>query len=222
MSSINSNFSEGDIFYTMQDNKYCFYKMIAPNFDANKFHIISYKKIDKLIQKTEIDLLEISEYHFKADRNLFKEATYFDEKILKSTELSPYHNYLRETEQGNLIVDFAIDYFNKALKLTDEKKYLEAIDEYTKAIDLLPSFYEALDNRAFCKMDLGLWNDAILDFNESLFENSNSALAELSIGECFFNLKNYEMSKTHFENAAFIEPNNPIVIDFLEKLKSLE
>lgn len=51
------------------------------------------------------------------------------------------------------------------LRLTDEKKLFEAIDSYSKAIDLFPPFFEAIDNRAFCKMDLGMWAEAIEDLN---------------------------------------------------------
>jgi len=105
--------------------------------------------------------------------------------------------------------------------LTDEKKNLEAIDSYSKAIDLLPIFYETIDNRAFCKMDIGLWADAIEDFQESLEVNPGSLLAEFSIGECYLKLGNYQKAKEQFEKAIVIDPTHPAPKDFLKKINEL-
>ena len=37
----------------------------------------------------------------------------------------------------------------------------------TQTLELKTDIFEAIDNRAFCKMDLGLWADAIEDFKLS-------------------------------------------------------
>ena len=105
--------------------------------------------------------------------------------------------------------------------MTEEKKHYEAIDAYTKAIDLFPQFFEAIDNRAFCKMDIGLWSDAIEDFKFSLQQNPNSLLAEFSIGECYFKMGDYLNAKQQFEKAHSIDPNHQAPKQFLDKINAL-
>lgn len=55
-------------------------------------------------------------------------------------------------------------YYRKAYELTNQGNHHEAINKYFLTINLLPNFFEAIDNRAFCKMDLGLLPKAIEDF----------------------------------------------------------
>jgi tetratricopeptide (TPR) repeat protein len=112
-------------------------------------------------------------------------------------------------------------YYQSGLVLTDKKLHDDAIDAYSKAIDLFPQFFEAIDNRAFCKMDLARWNEAIEDFNLSLQVNPNSVLAEFSIGECYFKMKDYQNAKTQFEKAQRIDPSHEAPRLFLDKVNKI-
>ena len=142
---------------------------------------------------------------------------------VKADDLIGYHEYLRQTNNPKDYLTLADKYYQSALKLTDENRYSEAIDAYSKAIDLVPSFFEAIDNRAFCKMDTGKWTEAIKDFEQSLIVNQISFLAEFSIGECYFKLEEYEKAKHQFKKAHQIDLSQEAAIKYLamvnEKLR---
>lgn len=140
---------------------------------------------------------------------------------MTSENLIRYHKYLRLTQKPNYYISIANNYYQSGFKLTDEKKQYEAIDAYSKAIDLFPKFFETIDNRAFCKMDLGLWSDAIEDFKLSVSQNPNDLLAEFSIGECYFKLGELQNAKQQFEIANKIDPNHQASRQFLNKLNDV-
>jgi hypothetical protein len=75
-----------------------------------------------------------------------------------------YHEFLRQRRTLNLLSGPRTSIISErtAYQLTDMKKHELAMEEYSKAIDLVPQFLEAIDNRAFCKMDLGRWPLMIL------------------------------------------------------------
>lgn len=215
------DFSEGDIFYTYFNNQYHVYKLLVFDRDIECYHVLSYKGIDTLPSIENIDSLEVYIYHSPVDKNGFQGAVFMENGPVTADDLIGYHEYLRQTQDAAYYVPVANEYYNTGLRLTDEKKYTEAIDAYSKAIDLFPEFFEAIDNRAFCKMDLGLWSDAIEDFEASLEVNPGSLLAEFSIGECYLRLGDYKKSKMQFEKAVVIDPDHQLSKDFLKKVNDL-
>ena len=82
----------------------------------------------------------------------------------------------------------------------------------------MPEFYEAVDNRAFCWMNLGCWSEAIADIEESLRINPANDLAEFSIGECYFNLHDDAQAKARFEKALVLNPESALAQEFLAKV----
>ena len=183
---------------------------------------MTYKPLDKLPNITDINNFEIFVYHSPFDKKAFAEAKLLGNKSINSDDLLGYHEYLRQTQEPNFYIPIANNYYKSGLRLTDEKKHIEAIDSYSKAIDLYPQFFEAIDNRAFCKMDLGLLTDAIQDFKLSLEGNPSSLLAEFSIGECYFKMNDYENAKRHFETAYQIDPNHQAPRQFLDKIHKIQ
>ena|SRR6478609_4665321 len=117
------------------------------------------------------------------------------------------------------LVTQAKHFYKEGYRLTDLKHYDEAIENYSKAIDLIPGFYEAIDNRAFCKMDMGRWKEAIDDFRLSLMINPKSFVAEFSIGECYLKSGEYKSAVNQFEKAIEIDPSQQIAHDFLKNAK---
>ena len=160
-------------------------------------------------------------YHSPFDKKAFEDCSLLTNRPITSSDLIGYHEYLRQTSTTEFYTQVAIDYFNEGLRLTDEMKHDEAIDAYSKAIDLFPLFYEAIDNRAFCKMDLAEWEDAITDFRFSLQQNPHSVLAEFSIGECYLKMGDYENAKRQFEIAHNIDPDDELTNQFLAKVDGL-
>lgn len=215
------NFSEGDIFYTHFNNQYRIYKLLVFDRNFDCYHVLSYKSLNILPTENILEHLEVAVYHSPVARDGFKDAKLLTTGKILANDLIGYHEYLRQTQEPNYYISIADDYYQAGLRLTDEKKHYEAIDSYSKAINLMPNFFEAIDNKAFCKMDLGQWTEAIKDFHESLEVNPNSLLAEFSIGECYLKLNNYQKAKEQFEKAIAIDPTHQAPKDFLNKVNEL-
>lgn len=115
-------------------------------------------------------------------------------------DLTGYFEYLKQTnwpryvqEKGPVLrkeLDAARKHYSEGCRLADADQHERAIVAYTKAIDLFPLLYEALDNRGFSRMDLHLLQEAILDFEASLEVNPDNAATFFhrgvlsSIGKC--------------------------------------
>lgn len=216
-----TDFSAGDIFYMKSGNKYNIYKLLVIDADAECYHVLCFSPLDSLPTISSIDNLSIFVYHSPFDKKAFAGASLLTNKAVTSDDLIGYHEFLRQTQDAGFYVRIANSYYKSGLTLTDEKKHVEAIDAYSKAIDLFPQFFEAIDNRAFCKMDLCLWKEAIEDFKLSLEQKPNSLLAVFSIGECYFKLGDLKNAKQQFEIAHNIDPNHKAPIQFLAKVNQL-
>lgn len=216
-----SDFSEGDIFYIYSDKQYNIYKLLVFERDFECYHVLCYEPIDELPNRSIIDRLEVAVYHAPIDKNGFKGATLLVKDKVLANDLIGYHEYLRQTQDPNSYFPLADDYYQAGLRLTDERRHMDAIDSYSKAVDLIPNFFEAIDNRAFCKMDLGHWDEAIEDFRESLEVNPDSVLAVFSIGECYLKMGNYPKAKEQFEKAIALDPTHQASKDFLKKVNDL-
>jgi len=215
-----ADFSEGDIFYIHIDNQYHIYKLLFFEKDFECYHVLSYEPLSVLPSEKDIDTLNIQIYHSPVDKNGFKGAALLANRTITSEDLIGYHEYLRQTRPIEEYFPLANGYYLNGLRLTDEKKHKEAIDSYSKAADLVPSFFEAIDNRAFCKMDLGLWLEAIEDFRQSLSIHPGSLLAEFSIGECYFKTGDYAQAKHQFERANTLDPNAEAPKNFLKRVNA--
>lgn len=216
-----TEFFVGDVFYTQSDNQFYLFKLLAIEPDTACYHILSYSPLKSLPPITDIEKLPVFIYHSPFDKSAFAKATLLINKNIRAADLIGYHEYLRQTQAPNYYIPIANNYYKTGFKLTNEKKHLDAIDAYSKAIDLFPQFFEAIDNRAFCKMDLGLFTEAIKDFKLSLQQNPNSLLAEFSLGECYFKLGDLENAKQQFEKAHRIDPNHLAPKQFLEKVNAI-
>lgn len=62
----------------------------------------------------------------------------------------------------------------------------------------MPSFFEAIDNRAFMYMELGQPEPALTDFQQSLRVNPGGNAAFFSRGECLLKLGRYEEAEQVF------------------------
>lgn len=216
-----NSFVEGDIFFSKIDNQYFIYKLLVYEATNNCYHVLSYTPLETMPNSKNIRSLKVFSYHAPIDKNGFNSPVFITNTAVKSIELVGYHEYLRQTQSPEFYVSLANNYYKTAYQLTNKKKHLDAIDEYSKAIDLFPQFFEAIDNRAFIKMDLGLFKEAIKDFELSLIENPNSMLAEFSIGECYFKMKDYDNAKKKFEIAHQIEPENQGPIKYLKQVNAI-
>lgn len=210
-------FTEGDIFYTLHDHQYHFHKVLKVDHDFNTYHVLGYSPVTSL--PDTVESLTVFIHHSPVDKNGFEKPVLFKKTAITDEELAGFHEYIRLTNNMNLIIPEATRYFHEGYALTDDKKHEEAIKKYSLAVALFPMLYEALDNRAFCKMDLGRWADAIEDFKLSLQVNPFSALAEFSIGECYLKMGDFEAAKAQFHKALEIDPAYDLPREFLKRIE---
>lgn len=215
------SFKSGDIFYVKNNRKINLYKLLKNDEDAECYHVLSYMPLTSVPDEEAITSLDVYSYHAPIHSGSFSEAVLLTNQPVMADDLIGYHEYLCQTQSPEQYLPLAEEYYRSGLDLTYQNKYPEAIDAYSKAIDLFPPFFEAIDNRAFCKMDLGLWEEAIDDFRLSLEENPDSLLAEFSIGECYFKMGEYEKAKLQFEIAHQLDPAHEAAALFLEKVNQL-
>jgi tetratricopeptide (TPR) repeat protein len=211
-------FTEGDIFYTILESKYHLHKVLKADKDFNTYHVLGYSPMNALPDPEKSDELSVFIYHFPVDKNGFENPILFKRSTVRDEELAGYHEYLRQTQSIDSIIQEATRYFHEGYALTDQQKHEEAIEKYSLAINLFPTLYEAIDNRAFCKMDLGRWHEAIEDFKLSLTIHPYSALAEFSIGECYFKLGDIVKAVESFKKALLIDPDHELSKEFLQKI----
>lgn len=211
-------FTEGDIFYTILENKYHLHKVLKADKDFNTYHVLGYVPMDSLPDPKTCDELSIFIYHFPIDQNGFENPTLFNKSMVRDEELTGYHEYLRQTQSIDSIIQEATRYFHQGYGLTDQQKHEEAIEKYSLAVNLYPTLYEAIDNRGFCKMDLGRWKEAIEDFKLSLTIHPYSVLAEFSIGECYTKLGEVSTAREYFNRALVIDPEHNPSKEFLRKI----
>ncbi|BAV06319.1 Tetratricopeptide repeat-containing protein [Filimonas lacunae] len=215
----NSGFTEGDIFYTVIDNNYHIFKLLVQEYAT--WHVMHFAPVTQLPNAEQVDDLEIYGYHAPISATGFNNPVLLAHQPVIAADLIGYHTYLQETLRPEDYIPIAQRYYSTAYEFTNQQLHHEAIDAYSKAIDLLPYFYEAIDNRAFCKMDLGLWDEAIEDFTLSLTQNPESMLAEFSIGECYYKKGEYVKALPYFERAHQLNPQHPAPDTYIQALKAL-
>jgi len=214
-------FREGDIFYTRRNDKYQTYQLLKIEQESNTFHVKLFVETSEVPKVTELPNLGVKIYHSPIDGNGFTNSKLIANNGIDESDLIGYFEYIKQTQNINEIVKYANGFYQQAHELTNQKNHIEAINKYSRAIDLMPNFHEAIDNRAFCNMDLGNWNEAIQGFKQSLQVNPNSLLAIFSIGECYYKSEQYLDAKNYFEQANQIDPNHPKSKEFLASIDKL-
>ena len=210
------SFKEGDLLYTESEGKYHICKLLKIDNDFDAFHVLAFEDTTSLPKPSEIANIKIQIHHFPIAQSGLKDSKFLFNKAVSDDDLQGYFLYLQQTGDMAELVKYASKFYEEAYDLTDKNKQDEAIRKYSLAIELMPNFYEAIDNRAFCFMNLGKWQEAIQGFHQSLQVNPDSILAIFSIGECHLRLKEYSKAKEYFGKANQIDPTNPKPIEFLE------
>lgn len=215
---MSTNFVAGDVFYTLSGPEYQLFKVLAVDSQLDAYHLRAYVPQPALPAVADLPGLPVQIGHSPISIDGFDQPVWLAHQPIAARELEGYYLYLQHTQPSEARVEQAIGHFNEALALSDAGQHQAAIDTYTLAYTLVPEFYEAVDNRAFCRMDLGQWPAAIADFEQSLRINPASDLAEFSIGECYFNLHDDAQARTHFERALALNPESALARDFLAKV----
>ena len=108
-------------------------------------------------------------------------------------------------EKSNL--NTAEEYFYRGRENSNKGFIIEAIADYTQAIQLNPNFAEAYIGRAICKGELNDHNGAIADNTQAIKLNPNHLFAYTNRGISKNYLKDYYGAISDFTKAIEIDPN---------------
>ncbi|MFZ4544635.1 MAG: tetratricopeptide repeat protein [Saprospiraceae bacterium] len=97
-------------------------------------------------------------------------------------------------------------HFNLGVALNDNKNYKQAVQSYTKAINLKPFHDQAFSNRGIIYMDEGKNAEAMADFNKAISLDPKRERVYVNRGKLLFNLKQNEASLLDFNKAIELNP----------------
>lgn len=188
------------------------------------YHVLLYQLTANEPTMAEVASLDVWAYHVPI-------ASLSDARRLGSSpvvmrELVGFHEFLKQTDfkryatETGQSTDALIAQANSAMDEGNRLKHagnaLAVIEKYTEAVDCFPLYFEAIDNRAFARMDLGDWDGAIADFKESERENEPTIVTIFSIGECHLKAGRFDEARVQFTRCVERDPQNPDFGRFLQ------
>lgn len=170
-------------------------------------------------------------YHEKMQGNYAEAKVSLTKAIELDAEDAIAHLFLGDAEYGLQNFDVAISRYTQAIKILNSRnevklipvlsevyknrgtakdklgQYKEAIDDYTKAIELMPQDATAFNNRGLSKNKLAWFEEAVLDFNKAIDINPNEAYFYNNRGLSSFALGHIDEAFADFSKAINVNPN---------------
>jgi tetratricopeptide (TPR) repeat protein len=104
---------------------------------------------------------------------------------------------------------------NIGYALLQQKKYKEAIDQFTKAIDIDPYWDYPYNNRGYCKLQLGDVENAFMDLNHSFEANPDNSFSWRNLGAYYLKTGEFEKALRHFEESEKMDPKTEMINFYL-------
>ena len=104
--------------------------------------------------------------------------------------------------------DYALAYFNRDVPYSDLGQYENAIDNYTKAIQLDPDYAKAYLNRGNAYDDLDQYQRAIQDYDKAIQLDPDNAFAYLNRGAAYEHLGQYATALEDYDKAIQLDPDD--------------
>jgi tetratricopeptide (TPR) repeat protein len=92
-------------------------------------------------------------------------------------------------------------YYSRGLAFKSEKKDQEALQDYTKAIELKSDYIQAYNNRGIIFLDSNKNEEALKDFKKTIEIDPDFVLGYNNLGLALYNEKQYEEAKGYFSKA---------------------
>lgn len=105
----------------------------------------------------------------------------------------------------------------KGYALLQTKRYTEAIEQFTKAIDIHPYWDQPYNNRGYCKLQLDDLDNAYFDLEHSFEMNPESSYSWRNLGAYFLKSDQPDKALKHFEHAEKIDPTTELINFYLGK-----
>jgi len=206
------NLVDGDIFYVKKNDQYGVFKILRV--EAATLHVLIYSLVNFVPTMGDYENFEVLAWHALVSKDGLSKLKVIGNSAVSFDELKEYHIYLKDGGLLEAQISEAIRVYRRGIKLHDKSKLSEALRYYSMAIDLLPTFFEAIDNKGFCYMELGEWNSAVQCFENSCRVNDEGVIALFSIGECYMRLGDYEAALSWFDKAEKVDPSHEGVRQF--------
>jgi tetratricopeptide (TPR) repeat protein len=98
-------------------------------------------------------------------------------------------------------------------------QFSQALDWYTKAVEMNPEAYDVYTNRASTYVALQMWEDALADAREAVRIKPDWLKGYYRMGLCLVELKQYQKASRVFERGLKIHPENDQMAKELKKVK---
>ncbi len=98
-------------------------------------------------------------------------------------------------------------YNNRGLTYVEEKKYNEAISDFSKAVDLKPDYDEAWFNRGLCYVQENRAGEALADFKRSIELKPEDPETYYNCGVLLMNQEKNDEAITYFDKAISLNPD---------------
>lgn len=137
--------------------------------------------------------------------------------ILKGKQTFDYSIYSQDsTQSGETSTDIiqepksASEYFERGRSKARKDYYEDAIDDFTKAIEINPNYEEAYYHRAISKGLMGNYSGAIKDYDKVIEINPKNFEAYCFRGIDKANSKNYKGGLSDLNKSIFLNPKNAV------------
>lgn len=231
-------FKPGDFVYQHGEKGFHTSKiLVVDTFEAKGgigecYHVCLYEPTSLLPNPTNISDLKVLAMHVPVNSKGVDDQNHFIINVPVSfDELQGYYAFLRQTnfkryleETGqdlNKVISEANAHFRSGIAAHQKNMFDEAINEYTKAFEIFPTFFEALDNKGFALMSLGRIKEAAEEFYQSLSVNPDGQHAIFSFGECLLKLNQPQEALPYFQECANRWPEKKVYQDFVIKTQKI-
>ena len=141
--------------------------------------------------------------------SMFVQARFYFNLEKYSSALRIYLKIINYFENYDKLFDtnyrdryFARSYYKTALTLYYLNRYEEAIEYYTKAIEINPLYEKAFINKGIILAKLMAFDEALYAFNMALEINDKSEICYFNIGIIYSKLERYEDALFYFNTAS--------------------
>jgi tetratricopeptide (TPR) repeat protein len=107
---------------------------------------------------------------------------------------------------ANLFSTNAAEYFERGLNCAAKKDYQCSINNYTKAIEIKPDYFEAYKHRAVTYYTNGDFQKSVTDYNRAIELNPNDAGSFYGRGTAFSNSGDFERAIEDYTQAIEMNP----------------
>lgn len=187
------------------------------------------EEMEKVIQDSTSKIIINESKMNEMDKFIIDSKITIDENVFKMREyLDQVDKFAQEAKESERMSE-AYSWFNKGNKAYNDKKYEEAIEDYSKAIEINENFTEAYFSKCAAYINLQKFYNAIEDYKKILELNPNYTDAYYSLIQAYIQVG--ELDKAWETLNAFVkkEPNPyiymddyTVLIEALEKSKNKE